>query len=842
MINVDKKRLDDYIYYITSLLKQEDFYDDYLAGIKAGKNKYEMSQRFQKKKFDLDWVDEIEDAIMNIDNIVRNPRKFIVIEEEIIDVSLARNITTESVKHLATHTNLIASVNEEGMVIPSKILNTSKEESFEIYENRFIYTLILKLHQFINKRFDVIKKASTTSDSFTVKVSSEYSIGQQKVKYNMETQFNMPLDEMLKADTSQLTDVERIARLATIVNGFMGSPFAKTMVSCALVRPPIIRTNVILKNPDFKKALVLWQFIDSYQNNGFEIKSVDSTDALPLANQEKFNNLIYLNDILIESIVKNSTSDEHIEGEEEKKKKKDKNVENEYVTKNIDDFVPDDFPELKLSLFETRRVFTKLPEIAEITREEERKVTRAIDRVLLQYKINKTKADTEERANLIRKLVMEEDKAKLAALKAAKDAEKKKERDRVKAEKEAKKQERLNKKIEKERLIREAQEREERIRREEEEALRARLEAEKLAAEQRILEENKRLTAIYESEKARTEQEREKLRDELEREKQRSYLEPIENSALVKMRKKEQARIMQMRSAQELQLREMITAHYQQMEQAQKNAILEMEQIADMCDFDIFSEDIVPTDERPEDIVIPETPTAESMEKVDMIMQDIPEADLSLTQKDENGDYLYAKEQGLIENDEDEEEEEDPTLKRTELSATSFVPTGDKEDIDEDDDFDEDINFSGFDVPLDATAKYKPKRSLAFSELSSADGKIARPSKVLEATPSLNVAMLDDEWDFDGLEDLEEKEKARKEAEALEASRREQLANIKITGKSNNDGQSLTLGSYVPKPKNTVSVTKENLNEILNDKSIVGNENAGEEEEKHGLFRKKKKK
>lgn len=239
MALVDKKRLDDYIYYITSLLKQEDFYDTYLASIKTGKNKYEMSQRFQKKKFDLDWVEEIEDAINSLDNIVRNPRKFIVIEEDIVDVSLARNISTESVKHLAQHTNLIASINEEGMVIPSKILNTSKEESFEIYENRFIYTLILKLHQFISKRFDVIKKAHITSDSFEVKISSEYNIGKQKVSYNMETRMNMPLDEMLKADTSQLTDFERIARLSSIVNGFLGSPFAKTMVSCALVRPPL---------------------------------------------------------------------------------------------------------------------------------------------------------------------------------------------------------------------------------------------------------------------------------------------------------------------------------------------------------------------------------------------------------------------------------------------------------------------------------------------------------------------------------------------------------------------------------------------------------------------------
>ena len=828
MAVIDKGRLEEYIYYISSMLKQEDFYDTYVDSIKSGKSKYEMSQRFQKKKFDLDWVEQIEDCVVSLDNIVRNPRKFIVVEEDIVDVSLARNISTESVKHLATHTNLIASVKDD-MVIPSKILNTSKEESFEIYENRFIYTLILKLHQFINKRFDVIKKAAITSDSFVVKIDSEYSVGKQKVKYSMETMLNMPLDEMVKADTSELTDVERIARLASIVNGFLGSPFAKTMVNCALVRPPIIRTNVILKNPDFKKALVLWQFIDSYQSNGYEIKSVDSTDNLPLANQEKFNNLIYLNNILIESIVRQSTTDEAIASEEEKKKK-EKDKEFEYITRNIDDFVPDDFPELKLSLFETRRVFSRLPEIGEITKEEERKITRGIDRCLLQYKINKTKQDSEERAELIRKLVIEEDKAKVAALKAAKDAEKKAERDKVKAEKDARRQEKLQRKLEKERLEREEQEREDRIKREEEEALRVRLEKEKAAAEQRILEENKRLQAIYESEKARTELERQRKREEFEREKQISFLRPLESSALVKMRKKEQARIMKMRSAQELALREMITKHYQEMEADQKSAILEMENIADLCDFDIFSESDSSTNEKPEDIVISDTPTAEQMEAVDLGTEDIPEPDTSLTTKDENGDYLYAKKSGLL----GEEEEEDPTLARSKMTITesSYVP---KNENDEENDFDEDIMLTGFDEPIDATAKYKPKSSLDASRLTKADGKIVRPSEALNNTSSISN-LLGDEWDFDELTD-EQKEEKQKE---IDERRKEELSKIKISGQSDSK-VTLSTGAYVPSPSKTISIDSDNVKDILNDHSILGNEE-DESKKSKGWFRKKDKK
>lgn len=828
---VDKKRLDDYIYYINTLLKQEDFYDTYMEGIKKGQNKYTISQRFQKKKFDLDWVEAIEDCVVSLDTIVRNPRKFIVIEEDIVDVSLARNITTESVKHLATHTNLIASVTKDGMVIPSKILNTSKEESFEVYENRFIYTLLLKLHQFISSRFEVIRRAMITSDNFVVNVESKYNIGKSVIEYKMETILNMPLDEVLKADPTQLTDVERIARLQNVVNGFMGSPFAKQMVSCALVRPPIIRTNVILKNPDFKKALVLWQFIDSYQQTGYEIKSVNETAELPAGNQEKYNNLIYLNNILAESIVRTRTTELDVVGEEEEKKK-EKVQANEYITKNIDDFVPDDFPELKLSLFETKRIFTKLPEVAEVTREDERKINRAIERCLLQYKINKAKADSEAQARYMRKLMEEETKAKVEALKAHKEAEKRAEREKKLAEKAFAREEKERKRLEKERAIREEAERAERIRQEEEQALRERLAREQAEAERRILEENERLAAMLESEKARIQMEKDNLREQLEREKRLQFLEPIEADAMLKLRKKEQLRIKQMRSAQEMALRELITAHYQDMERQQQQAILDMEQIADMCDFDIFDEqpDVgASTGERAEDIVIDATPSAADFTKVDVALDEIPEMDTSLTTRDRDGNLKFENQLRK----EEEEDEADPTAARTEMTMTSYVPTGDKK---VDDDWDEDIMFTGFDAPIDATAKYQPNYKAAAEK--SETGKIARPSATLGAKPKLD--QLDDEWDFAGLDELAKKEEERKKEEPKEKT----PLNIRAGTVDNSKGkkgqqQQPTFNVYVPKPRNTVSVTQDTLDEILGNHDLVGNREESDEGKKKKRFGRK---
>jgi len=885
---IDKKRLDDYIYYINSLLKQEDFYDTYMEGINKGNNKYTIDQRFQKKKFDLDWVEAIEDCVVSLDTIVRNPRKFIVVEEDIVDVSLARSITTESVKHLATHTNYIAAVKEDGSVIPSKILNTSKEESFEVYENRFIYTLLLKLSQFINTRFEAVRRSAATSDMFTVNIESDYAVGKEKVKYSMKTILEMPLDEVLKADPTQLTDVERIARLQNVVSGFMGSPFAKTMVSCALVRPPIIRTNVILKNPDFKKALVLWQFIDSYQQTGYEIKSINETADLPAGNQQKFANLIYLNNLLTESIVRTRTSDEDIHGEEEEKKQ-EKLQANEYVTKNIDDFVPDDFPELKLSMFETKRLFTHLPEIGEISKADERKINSAIQRCLLQYKINKAKADSDEQARLMRKLMEEETKAKLAALKAAKEAEKKAAKEKADAEKRAAREQREAAKLAKERAAREAAELAQRIKEEEEAAMRARIKYEQEEAERRIIEENRRLTAIYEAVKARTEEEKRNLKEQLEREKRLQFLEPIEADAMLKLRKKEQQRIRQMRATQEIALRELITAHYQDMERQQQQAILDMEQIADMCDFDIFDDapgvDFVapvtpsptasPSKEQSDEeknVILSEaqasrpvarsesdgaegpldggadtarhagesdtelelSPNQEAAEpakprlstEIEFNDEDIPEMDTSLTTRNAEGQNEYIRR--LQEEENRAEEEADPTAERSELSSfkpQSFAP----KDVAEEEDDDVDIAFSGFDAPIDATAKYAVNYGGAAQ--SAGQGHLVRPSAMMGVKPQ--VSQLDDDWDFDGMEELEKKEAAR-EAAPLDIKGKTIDPNA---GKGKKAAPTAPAGFAVYKPRNTVSATESTIDDILNNTNLVGHV-----EEGNGKKKKKDKK
>lgn len=477
----DNKIYEEIIFRINNLLKQDDLYPAYTEAISSGKNKFTVSQVFNKRNYSSDWIDILEDCIVALDTIVRNPRKFIVIEEDIVDISLARSISVESVKHLSQHTNLISNVDKRtGMVVPSKILNTSKEESFEIYENRFIYTLLLKLKDFIESRFNAIKNALMQSGELGVDISSEFSIDGNKVCYKLTSNANFPFENVLQSKTKGTpTNLERVVRIKNIINDFLSSPFAKEMCSCALVRPPITRTNVILKDPNFKKALVLWQYIETNEKMDYKIEVSTEESELSPSLADKYRGLIFLNTVLMQSIAATKKFGDTAESAKEREKL----LADEYVTKNIDDFVPDDFPLLKMDLKEIRRIYTRLPSENDVTSAEVSKINGALDRVLRQVRINKIHKNNETRKKLIAKQLEDEAKAKQLAIREEQELERRKRHAAARMRLEAK---RLEKETA-ERLARLAEE--ERILAEKAELQRKKEEAERLRREKLINEE-----------------------------------------------------------------------------------------------------------------------------------------------------------------------------------------------------------------------------------------------------------------------------------------------------------------------------------------------------------------
>lgn len=419
---IDKAKYFGYVERIVSMLRDDKFYNDYKKRVLEGKNNYDTFKKWHKKVLDMTWVKAIEDCIPDLDAIVRNPRKFIAQEEDIVDISLARSISTESVKHLAQHTNMIAQVDRRtGDVTPNKILNISKEESFEIYENRFIYTLLRNLKQFVSQRFEKIKAACALKDVFQMSVDSDFKVNNKKMSVKLDVMAQMSFEELMDTKNAELSDIERVAKIDRIISDFLSSAFAKQMVSSSPVRPPIQRTNVILKNPNFKKALVLWGFIENYRDEGFKL--VDEVESVKVIDDPSVNaltDLVTLNSFIFETLALQGKTDDNAEFFDwdkkfdepepvEEPKETDENaeeVEEPKVEEKPEEKV-EEKPEVKEAEpekteeqqpfepdkefypFEIKKLY-KRPDDDRVTPEEIKMLNRAMDRVLAAYYAGRT--------------------------------------------------------------------------------------------------------------------------------------------------------------------------------------------------------------------------------------------------------------------------------------------------------------------------------------------------------------------------------------------------------------------------------------------------------------------
>lgn len=238
---------------------------------------------------DLDWVEAVESTLVYIDKAIREQRRFIEVTEEVVPIEKARNITTESVRHLAQHTNLIARVDGDD-VTPERILNIQREESFAIYENRFLYTLLQKLAYFVGLRYKALSDAP--NDSFSkIKLHRQFQVFDEKVEYDLalavETHTNTKVD--LNADVTTLSGYERVLRIRTVLGDFMSTPLMRELTGCEPVRPPILHTNLMTKNPNFKKSLDLWNYIETYTKPGYQAAGNEFNGTL----EDKYKQAIY---------------------------------------------------------------------------------------------------------------------------------------------------------------------------------------------------------------------------------------------------------------------------------------------------------------------------------------------------------------------------------------------------------------------------------------------------------------------------------------------------------------------------------------------------------------------
>lgn len=215
----------------------------------------------KETKIDYSWLNVLESTLPNIDKIVRNPRRFIVQEEDVVIVEKTKRVSLETIKHLAQHSENIQDIDKNGDVVPKKLLNVHKEDTTDLYENRFIYTLVTRLETFINRQLENLDLVSNKEIKKDVKYVAETNIKNKKVSVEVK------LHEENKIDLSEFgSDYKnRILACYEVISGFRTTEMIKELVGCSLVRNPIRKTNLILREPNFQKAFILWQYLDNFE-------------------------------------------------------------------------------------------------------------------------------------------------------------------------------------------------------------------------------------------------------------------------------------------------------------------------------------------------------------------------------------------------------------------------------------------------------------------------------------------------------------------------------------------------------------------------------------------------
>lgn len=290
----------------------------------SGKNTFAFNRKLMEKAIDVSWVEAIENGLVHVDNCLRNPRRTIEDVEEIVPIALSRKITVDSVKHLAQHTDYIQSVDKKtGKITPSKILNIHKEESLMTYENRFINTLIDRLYIFINRRYEKLAQVAKDEQVFTLGYDADIDDGaggKMRVEVKLET-----TESLDKTDANGYTIWQRVEKLKKAIEGYKGSELCMTLGS-SYIRPPVMRTNAIMKNVDLKACLTLWQYIEGYDKVGYEI-NMENTAVKPKKGYvEDFYKIVIMNLLLFRAYTGSKNADM-----EELKTKKLKPIAPKYV-------------------------------------------------------------------------------------------------------------------------------------------------------------------------------------------------------------------------------------------------------------------------------------------------------------------------------------------------------------------------------------------------------------------------------------------------------------------------------------------------------------------------------
>ena len=338
-------------------LGSTEFYAFFMDAVSKADNRFQFSNRKMEKTVDLDWVDAIEEALPAFQNIVASPRNIIREDELVVNVANAKKAGADVVRHLAQHAELVDKFDDTtGDVQPSKLMQKYREDTVGLYENRLVFTALEMSYEFVKIRHDALFSAMSDEFGAKLKVDSQMETATEMVRMDMFLHIK-ETDSAIETDEKNAQTFARISKLYRILSMLMHSQFAQMLAKLPRIKGAFTKTNVLKKNPDYRKIVRLLEFLRNYHDIGYTIRVVEQNPQI----NEVLQQDIYHNILFNYLILKGYLEDERDRRTPAPVKTKKRSLKPKFIKEIIEELTEDyDLPDIEI-----RKVL-----IEELTREQ----------------------------------------------------------------------------------------------------------------------------------------------------------------------------------------------------------------------------------------------------------------------------------------------------------------------------------------------------------------------------------------------------------------------------------------------------------------------------------------
>ena len=219
----------------------------------------EIENDQSKIVIDKENIELIEKTMPFLLKIADKPKSFITLYEEKVPVETAKRINHKAIMKLSRdsndwHARTLLSIK------PKNVAADINEETFNIYENRFVITLIDKIDRLLkdSKIQYLLKKKRFEQDRISEKMKEYFHTSDNFSLINKISKTKTYVDDTAEIIGEIDSIIDKIDLLERKIRIFVSSKLYQSLRKCRRVKNPIMKTNILMFSPEYNAAYKLW--------------------------------------------------------------------------------------------------------------------------------------------------------------------------------------------------------------------------------------------------------------------------------------------------------------------------------------------------------------------------------------------------------------------------------------------------------------------------------------------------------------------------------------------------------------------------------------------------------